>query len=159
MRITFTGQETSFTKTAKGGYSTMAVSYLDEKGANKSWKLISFANPKVFDIFKEAKPNTVYEVTTAKDAKDYTQWADAVLIGENTGAPAATTRPAAASNYETREERAARQVLIVRQSCLAQAITFFGEELGKDDDAMKQVLDTADQFVAWVFQKSEQETE
>ena len=46
----------------------MVVGYVDDKGANKSWKLISFANPKVFDIFKEAKPNSVYEVTTAKAA-------------------------------------------------------------------------------------------
>lgn len=157
MKITFTGQETSFTKTAKGGYSTMAVSYVDEKGANKSWKLISFANPKVFDIFKEAKPNSVYEVTTAKDAKDYTQWADAVLIGEGTGAPAAVVRPASVSNYETREERAARQVLIVRQSCLAQAIAYY--ELQEEAPNHIDLLSLADEFVDWVFQKSEQETE
>lgn len=149
IKITFTGQETSFTKTAKGGYSTMAVSYVDEKGANKSWKLISFANPKVFDIFKEAKPNSVYEVTTAKDAKDYTQWADAVLIGEGTGAPAATTRPASVSNYETREERAARQVLIVRQSCLAQAVAYH------KDAEMGELLATAETFVDWVFKAKE----
>lgn len=147
MRITFTGQETSFTKTAKGGYSTMVVGYVDEKGANKSWKLISFANPKVFDIFKEAKPNTVYEVTTAKDAKDYTQWADAVLVGGATGPTA--VKPASVSNYETREERAARQVLIVRQSCLAQAVAYH------KDAEMGELLATAETFVDWVFKAKE----
>jgi hypothetical protein len=155
MRITFTGQETSFTKTAKGGYSTMVVGYVDDKGANKSWKLISFANPKVFDIFKEAKPNSVYEVTTAKDAKDYTQWADAVLVGGATGPTA--VKPASVSNYETREERAARQVLIVRQSCLAQAVAYYG--LQKEAPNHVDLLSLADTFVDWVFKYNEDEME
>lgn len=150
MKITFTGQESTFTKTAKGGYSTMNVSYVDERGANKSWKLISFANPKVFDTFKGATPNTVFEITTRKNDKDFTEWASAELVGPATtnNAPSpAGTKPASISNYETREERNARQRLIVRQSCLAQAIASLEE---KSDTTV--VLALADQYVAWVFE-------
>lgn len=148
--ITFTGQESTFTKTAKGGYSTMVVSYVDERGANKSWKLISFSNPKVFDTFKNAKVNDVYEISTRKNDKDFTEWASAELV---TGtAPTSTAGGAApktpvVSQYETRDERNLRQRLIVRQSCLAQAVEYRGSN--QDIDA---VLETAEQFVAWVFE-------
>jgi len=153
MQIVFTGAETTFTKTAKGGYSTMVVSYLDEGGRNKTWKLISFSNPKVFDTFKNAKPNDVYNITTRKNDKDFTEWSSAEIVtGATPTAGGAAPKTPVVSQYETRDERNLRQRLIVRQSCLAQAIAFYGDELGQDEDAMKQVLGTADQFVAWVFE-------
>ena len=153
MQITFTGQESTFTKTAKGGYSTMVVSYVDERGANKSWKLISFSNPKVFDTFKNAKVNDVYEISTRKNDKDFTEWASAELV---TGtAPTSTAGGAApktpvVSQYETRDERNLRQRLIVRQSCLAQAVEYFGS--GTQTASPNDVLILADKFVAWVFE-------
>lgn len=150
MIITFTGQETSFTKTAKGGYSTMNVSYVDERGANKSWKLISFSNPKVFDTIKNANVNDVFEITTRKNDKDFTEWASATKVD---GAPRSAasssvgqTKTPVVSQYETRDERNARQRLIVRQSCLAQAVEY------NKTVSPEEVLELADKFVAWVFE-------
>jgi hypothetical protein len=155
MQITFTGQETSFTKTAKGGYSTMIVSYVDERGANKSWKLISFSNPKVFDTLKNAKVNDVFNITTRKNDKDFTEWASAEIVEESKAATSNSLAERAnnsvktpvVSQYETRDERNTRQRLIVRQSCLAQAVEYRGSN--QDIDA---ILETAEQFVAWVFE-------
>jgi hypothetical protein len=50
--------------------------------------------------------------------------------------------------WETAEERQARQVLIVRQSCLAQAVGYKGSKA-----TAAEVLATANEFVDWVFQK------
>lgn len=149
MQITFQGQETSFKKTAKGGYSQMDISYVDERGGNKTWKIFSFSNPKVFDTFKNAKEGEVYEISTRKNDKDFTEWAAADKVGEGTGKPAATKTPVV-SQYETRDERNLRQRLIVRQSCLAQAIAYF--QLQKEAPNHIDMLSLADDFVAWVFE-------
>lgn len=146
MIITFTGQETSFTKTAKGGYSTMNVSYVDERGANKSWKLISFSNPKVFDTIKNAKAGDVFEITTRKNDKDFTEWASATPAPAAPPAAGAPAKAPVVSQYETRDERNARQRLIVRQSCLAQAVEY------NKTVSPEEVLELADKFVAWVFE-------
>lgn len=155
MQITFTGQETTFTPKGKTGYSTMVVSYVDERGANKSWKLISFSNPAVFNTFKNAKVNDVYEITTRKNDRDFTEWASAEIVEESKAATSNSLAERAAgspvktpvvSQYETRDERNLRQRLIVRQSCLAQAVAF-NKEASESD-----LLEQAERFTAWVFE-------
>ena len=54
------------------------------------------------------------------------------------------------SNYETKEERAARQVYIIRQSSLSTAVELLGQ--GK---SVADVIATAKQFEAYVFSKAE----
>lgn len=69
---------------------------------------------------------------------------------------AGTTTKVIGSNYETKEERAARQRLIVRQSSITAALAFLG---GKPGDINK-VLETAEQFCDWVFEvKPDKEVE
>lgn len=160
MIITFTGQETTFkpNKSKAGGYSEMVVSYADEAGRNKSWKLISFSNPKVFDTFKNAKVNDVFSITTRKNDKDFTEWASAEIVEESKAAVSnkigdsgvSTQKTPVVSQYETRDERNTRQRLIVKQSCLAQAVDYFGSgtQVASPDD----VLNLADKFVEWVFE-------
>lgn len=149
MQITFQSAESTFTKTAKGGYSNLNVSFIDERGQNKSWKLVSFANPKVFDTLKSATAGQVYNIDTTVDEKGYTKWQAATLVEGAVPAVASSSasKPAAVSNYETRDERNVRQRLIVRQSCLAQAIASLEE---KSDTTI--VLALAEQYVAWVFE-------
>lgn len=157
MQITFTGAESVFTKTAKGGYSTMTVSYVDEKGANKSWKLISFANPKVFDTLKAAKPNEVYEITTRKNDKDFTEWASATLVGTSATSPspaAAPNKSPVVSQYETRDERNQRQRFIIRQSCLSNAIAMLTPG-SKSPLDLATVATLADALVAYVYEAPE----
>jgi ABC-type tungstate transport system permease subunit len=54
------------------------------------------------------------------------------------------------STYETPEERAARQVLIVRQSSLGHALEYTATNKIKDE---AEVLALANRFSDWVFQK------
>lgn len=155
MIITFQGQESVFTKTAKGGFTVMTVSYVDETGKSRNWKLTSFANPKVFDTFKNAKIGEQYEITTRKNDKDYTEWATADKTGEAaTGAAKVQTKVPAVSQYETRDERNQRQRLIVRQSSLTNAIASLSVG-SKTPLEPENVLLVAERFAEWVFSKPE----
>ena len=63
--------------------------------------------------------------------------------------------------YENKEERAARQVLIVRQSSISSAIAFCAQQ--KDffkgtDDAVGEVLNVASRFEDWVLGNKAVET-
>lgn len=76
---------------------------------------------------------------------------DTPAIGPTTG-----TTKVAGSNYETKEERAARQRLIVRQSSLTAALAFLGGKPGE----IHNVLKVADEFCNWVFEvKPDKEVE
>lgn len=134
----------------------MNVSYVDERGANKSWKLISFSNPKVFDTIKNANVNDVFEITTRKNDKDFTEWASATKVD---GAPRSAasssvgqTKTPVVSQYETRDERNARQRLIVRQSCLSNAIALLKGSTEDAPTSIEDAIGVADKFVAWVFE-------
>lgn len=154
MQITVNSVETSFTKTPKGGYSTAVVSYVSERGENKSWKLISFANPKVYDILKAAQAGETYEIVTRKNDKDFTEWASAEKLQASAATPTtgtAAVKAPAVSQYETRDERNARQRLIVRQSCLSNAVSILstGSKSPPETAAVKAL---ADELVAFVFE-------
>ena len=56
------------------------------------------------------------------------------------------------SNYETKEERAARQELIVRQSSLSNAVAILS--VGAKTLAKNDVLDLATDLSNWVFNKT-----
>lgn len=58
----------------------------------------------------------------------------------------------AGSNYETKEERAARQRLIVRQSSLSSAIEVYKGA----DNSIDEILSIADKFTDWVFEVSKE---
>lgn len=140
-------------KTGKGQYQTLEVSYRNEQGQVQGKKLMSFSNPAVFkDIQGYAKGDRV-DVATVKDDAGYWQWKAIAKEGE---APARTeaAKPASGggkvigSNYETAEERARRQVYIIRQSSLSTAVELLGQ--GKP---VNEVIATAKQFEAYVFSK------
>lgn len=63
----------------------------------------------------------------------------------------APTTKVAGSNYETKEERAARQRLIVRQSSVTAAIGIMGLGAGEAGE-LNEVLDMADTITNWVFE-------
>jgi hypothetical protein len=155
MQIEISSVSTQFTKTPKGGYSTAMVQYVNDRGENKSWKLMSFSNPKVYDTLKNATQGQVYEIVTGKNDKDFTVWASADLVDGAMTKQAASpgTKSPVVSQYETRDERNLRQRLIVRQSCLAQAVAYFG--LQKEAPNHIDLLSLADEFVAWVFEAPE----
>lgn len=141
-------------KTGKGQYQTLQVSFKNEQGQVQGKKLMSFSNPAVFkDIQGYAKGDRV-DVATVKEG-DYWQWKAIVKEGEALpkveGAKPASTGggKVIGSNYETPEERAKRQVYIVRQSSISSAIELLGT--GK---SVGDVLATAKQFEEYVFGNS-----
>jgi hypothetical protein len=138
------------THAAKNGrsYQSIEVTYKDEQGQVKNKKLMSFSNPSVFNHIKGLAKGDQINLRTEKDAAGYWQWTG---IGDDAPAGTAQAKPATGgrvtgSNYETKEERAARQILIVRQSSLSSAVELLGT--GK---SVADVIATAKQFEAYVF--------
>jgi hypothetical protein len=131
------------THQAKNGrqYQSIEVMYKNEQGQAQSKKLMSFANPAVFKAAQDWAKGDVVHVSTEKDANGYWQWTavgTAETTTDNRGdtATAAPTQAKAAtrvsgSNYETKEERADRQVMIVRQSSLSNAVATLAIEGSK----------------------------
>jgi hypothetical protein len=115
---------------------------------------MSFKNPEIFKKVQEMIGQTV-EVESVKDG-DYWNW-KSVSTTESAGTSGAVSSPTPAtrvtgSNYETREERAKRQVLIVKQSSLSAAVATLtpGAKAALDPQA---VMDLAQKFADWVFEE------
>jgi len=142
------------THAAKNGrsYQSIEVTYKNEQGQTQSKKLMSFSNPTVFNHIRDLTKGDALNVTTEKDANGYWQWTG--IGGDNTVAETKQATPATGgrvtgSNYETKEERAARQVYIIRQSSLSTAVELLGT-----GSKVTDVIATAKEFEAYVFSKA-----
>lgn len=140
------------THAAKNGrsYQSIEVTYKDEQGQVKNKKIMSFSNPSVFNHIKGLAKGDQINLRTEKDANGYWQWTG---IGGDAPATATEAKPATGgrvtgSNYETKEERAARQVYIIRQSSLSTAVDLLGQ-----GSKVADVITTAKEFEAYVFAK------
>lgn len=137
------------TLSAKNGrtFQQLVVSYKNDKGMAQAKKLVSFANP---DLFKAAKSWTKDQIINVKTVKnDKTGYWDWVGLEGETVAESKPTTSATrvtGSNYETKEERAARQVYIIRQSSLATAVDLLGQGASTDT-----VIETAKVFETYVL--------
>lgn len=138
---------------------TMEVSYNNlDSGKIESRKLTLFYNKVVCNALANAKMDDQYTITSEKEG-EYWVWKEAVQAAPGgqpsvPGEPAkAPYTPAAKSTYETPEERARRQVLIVRQSALAQAVALLTAVPAlKTPPSRELVLQEAQAFVDWVFE-------
>jgi hypothetical protein len=163
MALRFVIQEVVIETVKKGPRSYQTASVVHTyNGNSRTQKIVSFANPETFKTVSQLKAGDVIDVDVTKNEGGFNQWAKITRVSEEeleTGQPdsaVVATRAAApssgkvvGSNYETREERAARQVLIVRQSCLAQSVMVHKDDVFDVDT----VLQTAQTFVDWVFEK------
>ena len=150
MQITIidVSQNTLASKTGKT-FEQLEVAYKNDQGQTQSKKLVSFSNPEVFKVAKTWEKGAVVDIKAIKNEKTgYWDW-----IGFGQGdAPVATTTGSTAptrvtgSTYETKEERAARQILIVRQSSISSAVELLGP--GK---SVADIIATAKQFEEYVF--------
>ena len=84
------------------------------------------------------------------DIKSIVKGISEVSVQANVSQGSATSKPQAVSNYETRDERIARQRLIVRQSSLANAIEVLTTAKVYDAAVIKNL---AEDFTNWVFEK------
>ena len=153
MQVIF--QEVVLEKVVKGrnNYTIAHVTYT-YNGANSTHKILSFANPEVFKTVQELRPGETIDVTVTKNDAGYNQWA---AIARGGSAPAEQKAPAAAKaasgnvfQGETRDERLARQLHIVRQSALGYAIEALtpGAKTALDVDKVKAL---AQEFVDFVY--------
>ena len=147
-----------FVKNGKNGYEVANVNYL-YKGEAKTTKIMSFSNPQVFKDVQKLVGKTV-EVDTTQNGK-YTNWAKLTVVEEGPdqkptsyGTSTKPTSTAVRSTYETPEERAQRQLMIVRQSSISNAIEAL-KVTDKDADLLTidNILEVAQQFVAFVYGK------
>ena len=123
------------TATTRNGrqYQSVEVTYKNDEGKVQSKKLMSFSNPDVFKSAQTWEKGDIINVVAEKDEAGYWNWTRVLADGEAAPAPKVTQASASASktgatrvtgsNYETKEERALRQVMIVRQSSLANAVS------------------------------------
>lgn len=136
----------------KGTYGVLTVTYRSN-GKIAEKKLMSFTNPTVFKHFEKAAKGDQIDVTSVKN--DKTGYWDWTAIGSG-DAPAATTSQATATparatgNYETKEERAAKQKYIVKQSSISAAVALLTVG-AKTPPAADDVISLADKFVEYVF--------
>lgn len=146
-------------------YGKATVTYKGDRGV-KTQAVLSFANPTVYAALEGLKQGDKVDVELSKNDQGYWQWKSLTLAGTaaNTEAPASAPSSAsttyassnnkpntyAARDFETKEERAQRQALIVRQSSLSNAITILTTG-SKVPPAVPDVLNLAEQFVGWVY--------
>jgi hypothetical protein len=162
MNITLLSVDIKTVPTAKGSYQTADVAYKNNsfQGKVEGKKVMSFGATKdSFSTLALAQPGESYEVTIVKNDKGYNDWvsmakAEAGANSPAVSAPAGGKAPAATprSTYETPEERAQRQVLIVRQSSLSAAVNLLLAG-AKTPPPVENVLAIAKQFEDYVFGK------
>lgn len=137
----------------KYGKASVEFSY---NGEARKQNIMSFSNPDVFKKVQELTGQTV-DVEVGKNDKGYSEWRSIVQSAgaapanaSGSGSTTSTTR-VSGSNYETKEERAARQVLIVKQSSLSAAVATLtpGAKAALDQ---KAVIDLAQTYADWVFE-------
>lgn len=145
---------------SQGKFRKAVVDHKTSDGKVDSKQLVSFgAGKAAFDTLSQAQQGDQFEIESKKvknekDGKEYWTWIAASPAGKANGAsPAKTTSPAVRSSYETPGERAARQVYIVRQNSVANAIAYFAEQAGPQF-TVEDVIAVAKQFEAYVFSNS-----
>ena len=135
MNITVVNVETEVKPTAKGSYDVYEVTYKDQDGKTASKKIFSFVVKVGASLLKNAVKGTKLTVTMEKNDKGYWDWIAVNAEGDASAPVVSSSSPSPSSSggkagyttntnrdWETKEERQARQVMIVRQSSISNAI-------------------------------------
>lgn len=138
----------------KGKYRVANVSY-KYNGKVEGKKVMSFTNKEVFKTVSEAKQGDILEVKSQKNDAGFWEWTEAAPQGKNTGVAETNQRHSQATavsrNFETSEERAKRQVYIVRQSSITAALGLIELNKPKGPITVEDVVNTAKSFEEYVF--------
>jgi hypothetical protein len=157
----------STTQTSKAGkpYQQLEVAFKNNTfGKVESKKLMPFgANKAAFDALANASVGSNFEVTVVKNDAGYNDWTavtqapPGAIVGAGSINTAASNAKAMGntvqvkSTYETPEERAKKQVYIIRQSSLSSAIAMLSPG-AKSPIKLSEVTDVANELFAWVMQ-------
>lgn len=159
MLIKIISIEADYAVDKKGNsYKVVTAVYKNRDGKVESKKLMPFGDTKkTAEILGEATPGQVYEVDTQKNAAGFWDWLNPrISSGDVSSGSAATPAPSRGnsspepSRFETAEERAKKQVYIVRQSSLSNAVETLavGSKAALDP---KKVIEVARLYEAYVF--------
>lgn len=144
----------------KGKYKVAEVTH-KQNGKTNTKKVMSFgAQEKAFKFLSSSnvKKGDTYSVEIEKNADGYWDWLSVRFPSADNGedqqntVTSSTTKTTPApnrGNYETPEERAARQMYIVRQSSLTNAIAFLNHT--KKSYEVAEIITLAKEFVDFVF--------
>ena len=141
---------------ADKGYMIATVKYLKD-GAEESKKIMSFAAPNVYALLEGMKAFPVDANVIQKKEGKYWNWKDIEIGGKSNDGPSTTaSKPAGkvvGSNYETSDERAKRQVYIIRQSSASTAVEFLKAKHPKGfEGTIEDVIEEAKKIEAYVFE-------
>jgi hypothetical protein len=155
MKIKIVAVETS-TATSKSGkaYQVVEATYknMSFDGKVETKKHNSYGDKSVFDALKGAKSGDEFTIERKKDDAGYWQW---IGIGSGnvpaTSSATSSSAPAKATggNWESSEERAKKQVYIVRQSSLGHAVETLKTD--KKSPSADEVIELAKVYEAYVF--------
>ena len=164
MRIKVIDVEIEAVQKGKNTYHKAEILY-DNNGNKQSFKVIDFASPAVYKTISKATKGDMFDVEVTKNDAGFNQWVSCVPTdGSGSDSTVATpsklagtgsgSTPARTSTYETAEERATRQRLIVRQSSLTAALGILspGSKGPLDVQVVKAL---AEELTDWVFEKAD----
>jgi hypothetical protein len=157
LNITILSVDIKTVPTAKGSYQSAEVAYKNNtfQGKVEGKKVMSFgATASSFKTLATAQPGDSFTVEVIKNAAGYNDWVSMTKAGAEAGdAPKETVslpKPAMKTTYETPEERAQRQVLIVRQSSISAAVSTLTAG-AKTTPKSTDVIALAKEYEAYVF--------
>lgn len=145
--IVKTDKEDNFGKPMR----TLAVTFASE-GVTRTQNIVPFSNPKVWRVLDDASVGDKFDVTIIKNGK-FDNWSAIGPVGSFK--QATPTTKVIGSNYETAEERAIKQRYIVRQSSLANAISYYNYSVDTPHQSVEGVIAIAKQFEEYVFEPAE----
>ena len=141
-------------KTGKGTYGQLTVTFKNEEGKVEAKKLFDFAaSEELFMKLKVSKKGDTFAIVREKNDKGYWDWKEIATQTAPVGKPASGgtyTKP----TYETPDERAQRQVYIIKQSSLGHALTY----LDGKDVTPAEVMKLAQEFTDFVLSNRVQDT-
>jgi hypothetical protein len=148
------------TKTSKAGkpYQSAEVAYKNlDSGKVEAKNITQYSE--VFKVVADVQAGQTLDVKQAKNDNGFWEWTSVErLVGNQVSSTepsrSASANPAPRSNYETPEERASRQVYIVKQSSISSAIALLSVG-AKSPPQVDAVLDTAQKFTDFVFGKTD----
>lgn len=134
------------TKSGKGTYDLLTVTFKNEEGKVEAKKVLGFATPKdSFMKLRQAVKGDTFAIVREKNDQGYWDWKEVDTQTMPVNKPAAA--PAYQKpTYETPDERAQRQVYIIKQSSIGHAVELLGQ--GAEPE---EVIKVAEKFVNYVM--------
>ena len=160
MNVQILNFEVETVSTGKRPYKKGMVTYKGDYGL-KQQNILDFANPTLFKQLPDLVGKRV-EVDQFKNDKGYNEWRSVKEAGEGGSTPSTPASTGSVSTFksdrETPEERAKRQVMIVKQSSLDRAVSTLSVGAKAPPDR-NEVVNLAQFYTDWILEEPVVENE